>query len=569
MITPKPLKPYVHPQTVVGKIAAKDLAGLKVLFINMPLRESARPNCLPNGVCLLAAQLEKYNVEPLIVDLNAYRLKENGRQRGLSEEEMQKLLMKYFSKYGDQDLILLSGMITTLKWQERAAKFIRRHQPHAFLVSGNGLATEFKGGLFNWIPELDGVGHSEGDLSIIKIAFDAAKIKEHGFQTALQRGCLEPYHIGEHLGRHRFIYDGGRPSSLDDVPLPDYELLREDINGYPVLENYLQNEIWGITANNSSATPFTMRRSINTISSRGCPYACKYCYRGATGERNYGVRAADRLGAELEFYHTKYGVDFVGILDDNFLVQRNRIAQLPGELKGFVERSGLRWGTHGRLDEAADLRPNGNGKSVKHNTLRVDQMAQAGCVYIGFGAESADKRSLEYMGKGGFILANGTEKINGWEFPVTMIEGIKNTKHAGIHANCTWIMGYPGETLEMLKTSVAFIKWQEEFYSQFGDRPDSVNKNMFVATAYPGTEMFGHPAVKKQLHENFGIAYDEENNPICDENLHYYVLELDDATKVMHDQSGQPLNFGKMPMDQFLRAREHIASGQIYKILDM
>lgn len=563
------LKTYVHPETIIGKITARDLGGLKVMFVNMPLRESALPNCLPNGICILAAQLEKYDLHPVVVDLNAYRATDAGVRRGISEEEMQNLLMKYFNKYGDQDLILLSGMITTLRWQERVAKFVRQHQPHSFIVSGNGLATEFRGGLFNWIPELDGVAHSEGDLSIIKIAQDAAKIKRLGFNGALLSGSLEPYYTGEYLGRHRFIYDGGRPENLDDIPLPDYELLREDINGYPVLENYLQNEIWGLKANNSSATPFTMRRSINTISSRGCPFACKFCFRGATGERNYGVRSANNLVSELEFYHTKYGVDFVGITDDNFMVQRNRIAQLECEAKDFIQRSGLRWGTHGRLDEAADLRPDPKGGCIQHDTLRVNHMAKAGCVYIGFGAESADKNTLEYMGKGGFILANGTQKINGWEFPLTMIEGIKNTKYSGIHANCTWIMSYPGETLDMLKTTVAFIHWQEEFYSQFGDDPNSVNKNMFMATAYPGTEMFKHPEVKKKLQENFGIAYDGENNPVCDDHLHYYVLELDDATKVMHDQKGRPLNFGKMPMDQFLLAREHVQSGQIDKILDM
>lgn len=560
---------YVHPQTVVQSITAKDLRGLKVMFVNMPLRESALPNCLPNGICVLAAQLERFDLHPIIVDLNAYRVESAGQRKGISEEEMQTLLMKYLNKYGDQDLILLSGMITTLRWQERTAKFLRKQQPNAFIVSGGGLATEFKRGLFNWMPELDGVAHSEGDIVIIKIAHDATKIKQQGFKRALLSGCLEPYHIGEYFGRHRFIYDGGRPGALDDIPLPDYGLLKEDINGYPVLENYLQNEIWGLKANNSSATPFSMRRSINTISSRGCPYACRFCFRGSTGERNYGVRSAGTLADELEFYHTQYNVDFVGILDDNFLVQRNRITQLVDELKDFVGQSGLRWGTHGRLDEAADLRPDGKGGTFKENPLRTEQMAKAGCVYIGFGAESADKRTLEYMGKGGFILANGTQKINGWEFPVTMIEGIKNTKQAGIHANCTWIMAYPGETLEMLKTSVAFIQWQKEFYSQFGNGADAVNQNMFVATAYPGTEMFRHPEVRKTLNENFGIHYDKENNPICDENLHFYVLELDDATKVMHDQKGRPLNFGKMSMDAFLLAREYVHSGQIHKILDM
>lgn len=570
-------RPYVHPKTVINHIDKSHLRGARILLVNMPLRESAVPNCAPNGLALLASRLHLYDCSVTIVDLNAYRIKDavaearglkNGRHLTLPEAEL--LLTKTINKYGEPDLVAMSGMITTLRWQEDIAKLLRRILPDVFLVSGNGLATEFKTGLFTWIPELDAVAHSEGDFSIVKIVFDALSIKRDGFNHALLAGKLNPYYIGEIANRHRFLYDGGRPDELDDVPLPAFDLLEKDVNGFPILDMYLKNEIWGIGANNSSATPFTMKRSINTVSSRGCPFACKFCFRGATGERNYGVRSAQNFADELRFYHEKYNVDFVGVTDDNFMVKRDRIADLVPILKPFIQESGLRWGTHGRLDEAGDLRPDSlTGESKFQLPKRVDQMAEAGCVYIGFGAESADHETLTNMGKGGFILANGLVNMGGYKFPRTMIEGIKNTKYSGIHANCTWIMSYPGERLENLKTSVAFIKWQEEFYAQFGDKPDSVNRNMFVATAYPGTEMFRHPKVQKILGENFGIKFDEKGDPIVDDNLHYYVLELDDATKVMHDQQGRPLNCGDLSEDQFLQAREYVDSDQLYKILEM
>ena len=111
----------------------------------------------------------------------------------------------------------------------------------------------------------------------------------------------------------------------------------------------------------------------------------------------------------------------------------------------------IRWGTHTRMDEADE---------------RIFDMADAGCVYIGFGAESADPFTLKKMKKGGFILRNGTEKVRVdgkiYEFPKTMTDAIRNCHSAGIHANCTWIMGYPGETLQELQTSVAFIAWQQD-----------------------------------------------------------------------------------------------------------
>ena len=58
-------------------------------------------------------------------------------------------------------------------------------------------------------------------------------------------------------------------------------------------------------------------------------------------------------------------------------------------------------------------------------------------------------------------------------------------------------------------------------------------------------------------------------DPICDDDFHRYVLELDDATKILNNKNGDPVNFGDMSMDQFLQAREHIDNDEIEKILDM
>jgi radical SAM superfamily enzyme YgiQ (UPF0313 family) len=577
---------YVHPGTVIKDLTRRDLEGVRVTLVNMPLREAAPPNNAPLGPAILAAVLREWGAVPTIVDLNGYRIRDaDAERRGLpngrhlTAEEARGLLERHFAKHGDPHLIGLSGKITTLRWQETIARVCRELQPAALLVSGNGLATEFRTGLFNWIPELDGVAHSEGDDVIVKIAYDAKQIVEMGPKRAMESGRLEPYLIGEHQGRPRFSYDGGRPDDLDTIPFPAYDLLDADVDGTRVMDTYLSYPIWGLAANNSSATPFTMNRSVNTVSSRGCPFACKFCFRGSQGERNYGVRSANRMAEEIEHFVATYGVDFIGISDDNFMVQSKRIAEMVPRMRRLVHEHGVRWGTHGRLDEAADLRPDPKDKSryVMADPRRVDLMREAGCVYIGFGAESADPSVLEAMGKGGFILSNGTVDIGGYTFPRTMVEGVKNTKASGVHGNCTWIMGYPGERLEHLKTSVAFIKCQEDYYTEglvpgtedFEVHQSGVNKRMFTATAYPGTDLFTHPKVQAALTDSFGIAFDASGHPICDDALHYYVLELDDATKVLKNSRGEPLYYGDMDLEQFLEAREYVNRGETFKILDM
>ena len=543
---------------------------MKVTFINMPLRESALPNTPPEGPLILSSILRNDGVEVHILDLNAYRIKDEiSEKRGLPNgrhftyEETEALIYKHLSNVGDQDVFAFSGKITTLRWQEEVAKIVRKLQPDTFIVTGNGLATEIRTGLFNWIPEMDAIARSEGDTVILDIVADARLIKQRGLKSAIISNDLKANSVVEIANKHRFIYEGGRPKNLDDIPYGALDLLESDPYGHNILEDYIKVPVWGIAANNSSATPFTMKRSLTTVSSRGCPYSCAFCYRGAQGERNYGMRSPEHIARQIREYVDKYQLDFIGFPDDNFAVSKKRIQQFPEVFKEYGV-SDIRWGTHTRMDEA---------------DARVYEMSKAGCVYIGFGAESASPHTLTAMKKGGFILRNGITptKINGsvYDFPTTMVDAIKNCRDANVHANCTWIMAYPGEALEHLKTRVAFILWQQEFWTkglvagtpQYNANLAGVNTKMFTATAYPGTEMWN--VVKPKLTKHFYISFNKIGQPICDENFHKYVLELDDATKVLNDKNGNPVNFGEMPLDVFLQAREHVNNGNIEKILEM
>lgn len=579
IIQPAASKP-ASPTDIAKNIRPSDIEGLKMVFINMPLRETAVPNTTPEGPLLMATNLrQNYGVDARIIDLNAYRIKDelakqrnlpNGRH--LTDDEVFNLISTDFKARGEPDLVGFSGKITTLKWQKKIAKMVRCLLPDVFLVTGGGLATELKAGLFNYIPELDGAAHSEGDEVILKICSDATTIKKHGFAGALNSGKLIPYYLGQISGRHRFLYAGDRPTNLDSLPFADLDLLTEDVFGFKILNYYLNNAVWGLSANNSSAAPFEMTRSTTSVSGRGCPYGCKYCYRGAQGERKWGARSAQHIHNQLTHYMERYGIDFHGFPDDNFAVTYDRIVDLVPLLGPL----GIKWGTHTRLDEAAGLKPKSGcqGEYIFEKPLRIELMAKAGCIYIGFGPESANAKVLEALGKGGFTLTNGfvPTLVNGktYNFPRSMKEGVKNSCEVGIHANCTWIKGNPTETLDDLKETVAFMAWQEEYYSQYGIPPEAVNKKMFTLTWYPGTEIIHHPRVRQELNRIFGLTFNPiTHEPVCDEKFHQYCLALDDATKVLEGPDGEPLNFSDMPNDTFLRVRELVDSDRTLEILDM
>jgi len=556
----------LKPEEMVAELSPGDLNGVRIVFMNMPLRENAKPNTPPQGPALMAARLRQYGADPSIIDLNGYRIKDEvARQEGkmpigrhLTFRETESLIEAHFNKFGEPHIIALSGMITTLRWQDKVVQMCRKIVPDAFIISGGGLGTELKEGLFSWISELDAVGHSEGDDIILTIAKTIKDVLGKSKEARMRELRSLPFYLGEIAGRQRYIFGGDRPNNLDDLPFAAWDLLEEDVYGYKLLEDYITTPVWGQAANNSSAAPFTMNRSLTSVSSRGCPYSCSFCYRGAQGERLYGMRSAENLAKEARWLVDNYGIDFLGFPDDNFAVDKARIALLPEVFKDL----NIRWGTHTRLDEADE---------------RLEGMAKSGCVYIGFGAESASASVLDRMDKGGFILRRGLTEINGYKLPVTMVEGVKNCREWNIHANCTWIMGYPGETIQDLKTSAAFILWQKELYldgltpgsQEYEMALKSVNQKMFTATAYPGTALFKEPVVKEALSEKFKISFDKNGDPEFDDAFKHYVMQLDDATKILKNQKDESLNFSDIPLEQFLEARSLVDNGQLEKIMDM
>ena len=133
---------------ILKDISYSELKGIKITFINMPLREAAQPNTPPEGPGILAAIVRRYGGEPYIIDLNGYRIKDKiAKQRGLSNgrhltyKEAEDMIAKHLDNVGEQDVFAFSGKITTLRWQEEVAKIVKRLQPDCFLVTGNGLAT--------------------------------------------------------------------------------------------------------------------------------------------------------------------------------------------------------------------------------------------------------------------------------------------------------------------------------------------------------------------------------------------------------------------------------------------
>jgi anaerobic magnesium-protoporphyrin IX monomethyl ester cyclase len=390
---------------------------MKVLLINSPIRLDAKPNCIPYGLATMANTLRGKGLDVEIYDINALRPSE--------EEILETLRRKSWNVVG------LSGLVTTYGFHKWLIPHLKTLNPGAPVISGGGLATSSSDLLFQHTP-VDIAVLGEGEETLFELC------------RALERGDPMAGVAGIRFRENgRVVTTATREPirDLDAVPFPAWDLLPMEI--------YLANPIWGDVAGNSSRFRKDIRvtRSMNVISSRGCPFSCNYCYH-LFGRSSYRFRSARNVADEVETLVDQFAVEFLGFVDDNMMASEKRLLQFCDLME--KRKLPITWGCHGRVT------------SAKPEILQ--RMAETGCVWIGYGIESGSQDILNAMNKKARV-----EQAK---------EAIRHTRKAGIYPNTTFIFGYPGESLRSIQETIDFKK-------QMG-----IECGSFFATPYPGTPLY-------------------------------------------------------------------------------
>lgn len=390
---------------------------MKILLVNAPVRLDAKPNCIPYGLATVASTLRNHGFEVEVYDINALRPSKGDILETLARKTW--------------DVAGVSGLVTTYRFQKWLIPHLKVFNPEAPVLSGGGLATSSSSLLFTHTPvDIAVLGEGEQSmLALCRVLERNGDLKEAAGIRFRENGRVET------TGKRDLIPD------LDAVLFPAWDLLPMEI--------YLKNPIWGDVAGNSSGfrKDIEVTRSMNIISSRGCPFSCNYCYH-LFGRSNYRLRSARNVVQEIQALVDGYGVDFIGFVDDNMMASKKRLLEFCDLME--KERLPVTWGCHGRVT------------SAKPEIL--DRMAEVGCVWIGYGIESGSQKILDAMNKKATV-----EQAK---------KAITNTREAGIYPNTTFIFGYPGETLETIQETVSF---KREMGLQCGS---------FFATPYPGTPLY-------------------------------------------------------------------------------
>jgi anaerobic magnesium-protoporphyrin IX monomethyl ester cyclase len=120
------------------------------------------------------------------------------------------------------------------------------------------------------------------------------------------------------------------------------------------------------------------------ISSRGCPYACRFCSVAPVWDRRTTYRSHGNIIEEIRLLHETYGVKTVLFQDEFFYSSEAKILDFCDRL----QESGLpvRWKCYGRVN------------LVSRRAMK--RMAETGCVQLRFGIESGSDRVLKRVVKG-------------------------------------------------------------------------------------------------------------------------------------------------------------------------
>ncbi|MBF0502196.1 MAG: radical SAM protein [Candidatus Riflebacteria bacterium] len=211
-------------------------------------------------------------------------------------------------------------------------------------------------------------------------------------------------------GLHVPIIIGSLPESLDDFPFPDYSGL---------------HGTWTLPLGHGG-------RALPIITSRGCPFACKFCASAEFWHRCWHPRSPDNVLKEIRWRFETNQIDSFMFEDDNFTLDRTRALAITDGLTKLRQKfPGLRWQAASRAETLADAE-------------LCTSMSRAGATHVWLGIETGSPEILKNCGK-----ATTIER---------MLKGIETAEKCGLRTVGQFIIGLIGESRVTIEETRNFIQ---------------------------------------------------------------------------------------------------------------
>lgn len=195
--------------------------------------------------------------------------------------------------------------------------------------------------------------------------------------------------------------------------------------------------------------------SLNLIAGRGCPFRCNWCAKPIFGDSFYS-QPAETVAQEMQILKDRYGAQHLWFADDIFALNRRWVQQLAVEVE--KRNCALPF----KIQARADLM----------TPETVAALKRAGCAEIWMGVESGSQKILDAMDKGLLV-----EQVH---------SARENLRQHGIRAGFFLQFGYPGESWDDIRETVALVREA---------RPDDIG----VSFSYPLPNTKFYELVRQQL----------------------------------------------------------------------
>lgn len=197
-----------------------------------------------------------------------------------------------------------------------------------------------------------------------------------------------------------------------------------DIIGYPAIHLFDIDFYCANTGMMDVVRPFYKKyRVMAMITTRGCPYNCRFCSKSYQGVR---MKSLDFLFKEIDVYKNNFKVDAIHFVDELLLLNKKRFLEFCQRIKKY----NIKWDCQARIN------------LVDEEVLKA--MKDANGVCIGFGIESASQKILDAMDK---------------QYKAADIKKILNfCMKIQLPVKIQLIYGYPGESWSTLNETIGLFK---------------------------------------------------------------------------------------------------------------
>ncbi len=181
--------------------------------------------------------------------------------------------------------------------------------------------------------------------------------------------------------------------------------------------------------------------STNMVASRGCPYRCNWCAKPISGNK-FHLRPAAVVAEEMKMLKESAGVQHIWFGDDVFALNQHWMQEFADEVT--KREASIPF----KIQSRADLM----------SEPTVQYLKAAGCSEVWMGVESGAQSVLNAMDKGLSLPS--------------VVAARDRLKEAGIRACYFLQFGYPGESWNELRETIAFVRLT---------RPDDIG----ISFSYP------------------------------------------------------------------------------------